>query len=500
MLKKLINRIREGLKPVSKKVKAVISAMALLAILLPSTVNVEGTKAVSGTPTPRFNYMQGDVEMLRAAKPGDNYADPISAQNGDKVIFLVYFHNGVEGSVAHNTKIRVDLPAGETNKVVATSYLWSDETPVINDTIVNGQIVGQTGQTINLTSKAKIRYVPGSTRMFVNGDQNGKAIPDGINTTNGINIGNINGCWQYSGYLTFQTEIFGNTQVTLDKAVSHLGSSTWYEQITATPGETVAYRIAVRNDGELTAASILIKDRLATYTSYVNGSTYLYNKSTGATTGQKMSDTLTTTGISLTNIAPGNDGVSYLVFKAKVSDSIPAGTYSLSNVGEVYIGTALQDRDEARIIVESTSTIHLNKTVYDSDTRSWEKIAQGEIGSIESFTVTVTNKGNVVAQNVVVKDILPMFALLYGDIKLDGVVLTATQKAAFLGSGLNIGSINCGASKSITFQVKVDGCPPLGETLITNTAYSSASGISEVTSSAQIRIQMNAPIVPIYMK
>lgn len=490
----MLGKILSKIKKLTTKSKVLLSILAAAAVILPVTSTVADTSV--NTNSPRFNFLQGDVEMLQVAKATDNtWSDPITTSNGEKILFLMYFHNGVLNTTAHNVKARVDLPTDASTTLKSTSYLWSDETPYITDTVVNGQIVGNSGATVNVPTAARMRYVPGSTRIYQNGSQTGEALADGITSSNGINIGSIQGCWQYSGYITFQAELFGNSKMTIDKSVANIGGA-WSEQINANPGDTVAYELAIRNDGDLSADNVKVTDQLAIYTSYIPGTTYLYNKTTGPNTGIKQADTLTTSGINLNGIVPGNDGITYLKFKAKIDTNIPAGIYGLVNVGSVYLSNILQDTDEAKVVVTSTSVINLDKRVYDNVTRNWEKISNGVIGDVKTFKITVTNSGNTPLKAVKVRDILPIFTNLTGNVTMNGVVLTPAQSNSLFSTGLSVGDLGIGCSNEIVFQVVVQGCPPLGESLLTNTAYASGTGATEVTSQAQIRITVTAPIAP----
>lgn len=497
MLKKIGSKLSVWFSKAGLAGKVSIALLTLGASILPLSSSIADSGiGTSSNNSPRFNFLQGDVEMMRLSRQSQPaWTDPISASNGEQVAFLLYFHNGVLDTTAHNTKLRVDLPNEAGTELKMTSYLWSDETPYITDTVVNGQIVGQSGGTVNLNSAARIRYVPGSTRIYQNGSQTGEALPDGITTSAGINIGNIQGCWQYSGYVTFLAELFGNSTLTLDKKVANIGGS-FVQQINAKPGEEIAYRIAVRNDGDITAATALVKDELATYTSYIPGSAYLSNSVSGANS-VKLSDTLTTTGVTLTNIAPGSDATQYITFHAKVDTSIPAGTWGLVNVAKVYIGDSLQDRAEAKVIVVSTVSISLDKRVYDPTNRTWEKISNSMFGEVRTFKITIKNTGNQTINNVVVKDVLPLYSTLYSAVTLNGATLSSSQQSQFFSNGLSIGSLAANQQSELVFQVVSSGCPQLGESLITNTAYSSASGVSEVTSSAQIRITVLTPTAPV---
>jgi len=498
MLGKWFQKSTSAVKKVGLVGKILIAGLVMGASLLPlsQTIAQPGSVNSASNLTPRFNFLQGDVEMMReSTDAAPTWADPISSTNGQQVAFLLYFHNGVVDSTAHNTKFRVDLPTTASTQLKMTSYLWSDETAYITDTVVNNSIVGVSGGTINLPEAAKIKYVPGSTKIYRNGSATGTVLPDGITTSNGVNIGDVQGCWQYSGYVSFLVDLYGNSQVSIEKKVSHT-DSVWTEQINANPGETVSYLLTMRNDGTLMAPSFKVTDALADYTTYVAGSTYLFTDLAHPENGTLEPDTLTTTGLNLNNLKLGANGIQYLKFKAKVSSRIPAGTRTLVNTGKIFIGTALQDSDTAKVIVTSAADLDLDKTVYNPSTLTWGKITDAKIGDIRTFKIIVKNSGNTSLNNVTVHDILPFFSSLSSAVTMNGANLTSTQQSAFFGSGLNIGTLQSNGQVEFVFQVLIIGCPPLGNTVLTNTAYGLATSITELTSSAQISVTTSAPVAP----
>lgn len=498
MLKNLWTRSKKVLKKLSSKSKILITVLAIAASILPYSANIAnsatGTVVPQGIDSPRFNFREGDKEMLRMAKPTDTaWSDPLSAQNGDRVEFLLYYHNGVENTTAHNTKVRVDLPTTESNQFKMTSFLWSDETPFITDTVVNGQIIGLSGGTINLPTSAKIKYIPGTTKLFANRSTTGVALPDGITTSGGINIGDIQGCWQYSGLVGFAAQIFGNTQLTLAKTVAK-SDLVWQEQVPAMPNETVNFRMIVKNSGDLKAVNASLKDQLPTYLNYVSGSTFADLNNTGSFI--KLPDTLTTSGVGLGTLTNDANKQVIVKFQAKVDGNIPAGSQLLVNWASLFLGGVFQTKDSASVAVNTSSAISLEKTVFDATSRSWAKSTTGTLGDIKSFSVIVKNTGSRPLNNVVIRDILPIFTSLSGDVKLNGRILSASEKSQLLGSGLNIGSLPVSGSATLTLQVLINGCPPLGNSTLINTAYASAIGINQIISSALINIHIDPPTDP----
>jgi hypothetical protein len=256
------------------------------------------------------------------------------------------------------------------------------------------------------------------------------------------------------------------------------------------------YKRQLRNDGDLASGNVRVVDQLAPHTSYINGTTYLYTDINNLDNGVKQPDTITTSGLTVGNIQP-NGGAVYFKFKAKVDSGLAAGTYELVNIASVFAGTTLLSRDQAKVIVSTSANLILEKEVYDPATRSWQKSTSAEIGQVRTFRITVKNSGNAPMTQVSVRDILPIFSTLASPVSYNGQNLSSADQAMFFGSGLAIGTLNPGQQAEFTFQVKTVGCPPIGETIVTNTAYAVASGIQEVISSAQIRINMSAPVAPV---
>ena len=492
-VRNLFANVGERLKGFFTSRKKVLATVAVCATVAASVVGLQANRVAQSAGTPRFNFMQGDVEMLQVAKTtsGSTWGDPASANIGDRVAFLFYYHNGMENTVAHNTTLRVDLPVSQGTSLKATSYLWSSETAYITDTVVNGQIVGQSGATVNVPTNARIEYVPGTTRWFPNGSQTATQMPDGIVSASGLNIGDIQGCWPYAGYVTFLADINGQSKLVMDKKVAHPGESTWHDEIVANPGDSVAYSLGIRNDGDVTATQVSVKDILPSYMTYEPGTTFWYRHNGGnAADDVQLPDTMFTTGVSLIDAVPGN--VIFVSYRVHVNSDIPAGTWALNNVAKVYQAGVEKDMDQAKVTVIANRGLIIDKMV--SNGVSWVEQNTAKLGDTVTYRIIVRNTGNIAVSGVYVRDILPVYVnYIAGSTKVDGALVS---DQIITSAGLSLGNLAPGAQKVITLSGKIYGCPPVGGYTLVNTGYTHGTGVAEISNSATTIVNVSVPASP----
>lgn len=487
----LLSKVGEKVRGFVSNKQKVVATAAIVATLVAGVFGLQAHDSAKSAGTPRFNFLPGDKEMLRVAKVTEStWVDPITASVGDRVAFIFYYHNGMVDTTAHNTTLRVDLPVAQGTQLKATSYLWSSETAYITDTVVDGQIVGQSGATINTTGPARIEYVPGTSRWFPNGSQTGQNLPDGIVSASGINIGDVQGCWPFTGYVTFLADIKGQTDLVMDKKVAHPGETTWHDEINANPGDSVVYDLGIRNDGDITATQVTVKDILPTHMTYETGTTYLYTAANPQ--GVKLPDTLYTTGVSLPDVIPGQSNSVYITYRAKVNSNIPAGSWSLNNVAKVFQAGVEKDMDQAKVNVTANRGLVIAKQV--SNGTSWVEQSTARIGDTITYRIIVRNTGNIAVSSAIVRDVLPVYVnYITGSTRVDGAVV---GDGIITTAGLSLGNIPAGGSKTITLQGKIYGCPPIGGYNLTNTAYTWATGISQISDTAITVVNVSAPADP----
>jgi hypothetical protein len=149
------------------------------------------------------NPVVGDERPFFAGSlNGANVADRIKVNNGDEIVLRAYVHNnadpnliGTQAAIARNVKIKVLVPTAkqaDTNMIAFISA--SNATPaMINDTM-----------SVYADKAFTIQYIAGSAQWTTNTGT--VALNDNI-VGDGTYLGDMNGCFEYSGYVTLRVRI-----------------------------------------------------------------------------------------------------------------------------------------------------------------------------------------------------------------------------------------------------------------------------------------------------
>jgi len=259
------------------------------------------------------------------------WQDSVTVQPGQEYVVRMYVHNDAASSlnlVAHNVTAKFDLPTTTGTSIDVNGFI--DASNIGANATGNAGSFGEIWDqaTFNGTSPFNLAYETGTLHYNNNGfGPNGVAIPESVFTSTGAALGydhldgNIPGCFQYSGYLTFTvkpqfapTDSFSTT-----KQVRKLGDTTWSKSVNVTTGDTVQYQITYKNTGAANEYNVIVNDTLPQGVTYVPGSTILTNPNYPS--GKAVSDNLMTAGgINISSYKPGS--VATLVFNAKVTASV----------------------------------------------------------------------------------------------------------------------------------------------------------------------------------
>ncbi|KKU73738.1 MAG: Peptidase M23 [Candidatus Wolfebacteria bacterium GW2011_GWB1_47_243] len=133
-----------------------------------------------------------------------NWSNSVSANEGEVVSFLVYYHN-TASDTASNTRIRVQLPSGAFTNVSIQGDVWAH----------NGSAVAGTAS-VSLSSNQTLTFIPGSVAWYPNQSTVSQTLPNGQNgseivSSNGLIIGDIASGWDAQGYIVFRAQVSSNT-------------------------------------------------------------------------------------------------------------------------------------------------------------------------------------------------------------------------------------------------------------------------------------------------
>jgi len=370
---------------------------------------------------PQFNFMANDLELLAVSNVTQqtDWSDPVSANPGDKVAFRAYYHNGVENTVARNTKIKVILPNTASTKLVANSSLWADNAAMVTDT-----------GTINSVEAQTLEYIPGSTKWFKSEGQDPISLPDGI-TEDGVNIGNIQGCWPYIGYVTFLTKTkevpTPEPQLVYSKEAWNIIRNVDATLVINKPNEIIEYRLTAENRGN-DAAYLQVKDDIGGVLRYAN-ITNLYGSNLSS---QVISWPAVT-------LAPG-DSVTKK-FRIRIKEAIPANqlVHLINEYGNRVDVPARRD-------VNCDPGLRIEKVVRNvtQGQTNFTKTNSANPGDVLEYRMKVINEGDIELRGVKVRDILPNHVSYLNNTARYGygpLAINNPLSNNLVGSGVNLGRL-----------------------------------------------------------
>jgi len=308
------------------------------------------------TDNPNIGDERNFVGIRESGTTG-NWQDTQSVQAGKEYVVRLYVHNNAAANlnlVARNVTAKVGLPTSTGKSIEVQGFInSSNATP----TEVYDHATFTGAQDFNLA------YVPGTLKYYNNANGNGFTIPESIFTNSGAKLGytsmngDIPGCLQYAGYLTFivKPQFAPTGDFTMTKQVRKTGTTERSKSVTVNPGDQVDYLISYKNTGATQQKNVVVADQLPAGISYVAGSTILKNGN--HPNGTPVSDGVTSTqGINIGAYNPA--AAAYVKFTAKVTanDSLAVcGTNKLNNSAKVITDNGTK-QDTADVKVDKTCT------------------------------------------------------------------------------------------------------------------------------------------------
>lgn len=335
-----------------------LSALAVATVAVPATLLAWGPERPtytvnhpadhvtfnSITDNPNIGDERNFVGIRENGTTG-KWQDTQTVTPGKEYVVRLYIHNNAAENlklVANNVTAKVNLPTVTAKSIEVQGF--------INSTNASPKEVYDHA-TFNAAENFNLAVVPGSMKYYNNANGNGFSLPETLFTSTGAKLGydkmdgNIPGCFQYAGYLTFivKPQFAAKQDFTMNKLVSKHGENKWVDNYAAKPGETVDYLLEYKNTGNAQQDNVTFRDTLPADQTYVAGSTVFGNSK--FPNGNKATDDITGVGVNVGSYAAGANA--WLLFSAKVAangDLDKCGPNTMTNTAKVSAaGTSKSD-------------------------------------------------------------------------------------------------------------------------------------------------------------
>ncbi|GMR65363.1 hypothetical protein BAC7755_20330 [Bacillus sp. MN7755] len=417
-------------------------------------IPVPNQPAVSGTDTTNIVSTQVNNATVTMAKAVDkNFADI-----GDTLTYAVSFTS--TGNTNANNVIFTDaIPTGTT---FVLNSLTIDGTTQVGANPANGVNIGSipTGTTKNVSFQVVVNTIP-ALNVVSNGSS--ASYQYTVNPSQSPVTKNIS-----SNLVSTQ---INNANVALTKSTN--------KQF-ATIGETISYTILITNSGNTAATNVQLTDPLPNGTILTPGSVTLNGVLQNV-------DSLVALPI---GTIPG--GATFTLSFQVTVINITAQNPIINNAFASYLYTvnpSLPPTSKTANSNSVTSTIrlanlHANKSVSQTF---------AEVGDVLTYTFSLTNDGNVIANNVVLSDSIANGTTFVPN----SVTINNVTQPGVTPASINIGSITAGTTITASFEVLITSIP--NPNPISNSASISynfivdpnASPVSKNTTSTTTFTQVN---------
>lgn len=380
------------------------------------------------------------AKAVRNATTGGTFATTANAVPGDNIEYRITYSNS-GNAPATNVKITDTLAAGQTlvaSTCVAPACTYDAATRTLTWTFAS--VPGPGSQTVTFTVKLDATF-PGSTTIKnvanVTTTQEGTKPPPSNETT--VNVTSLP---KSEPGKTAQNITTGGAPGTT---------------ITASPGDTIQYNLTYKNAGTSPATNVVLSDPIPARTTFVSCSD-------SCTQTKDAGGVVTEVSWTLASVAPGETVTR--TFRVKLDDTFPAGaTTPVTNVAKACIGTSCVSTPPVTVNVKTPSS-STNKDVRVLPDGTFANTASATPGDSLEYRLIYTNSGPGDAHDVTLSDVIAdgqTFVSCTGSCDSTTTPGTVTW---------SLGTVAAGASRTVTFIVKLDDTFPAGTTTIDNVAVS----------------------------
>ncbi len=441
------------------------------------------------------NFPRTPTDNPKTPQPNDPTNTPVTVApliNATKVDFLVVDadNNGVPSP---GDTLLYTVTIANNGNTAATNVQFSD-TPDTNTTLVAGSVQTSQGSvtggnagtppvTVNLgtipasatatiTFQVKIKnpLPAGVTQVANQGFVSGDNVPPGIPTDNPKTP------QPNDPTVTPVTTAPLITATKVDSLLVDADGSGF-----PSAGDTLRYTMVIANSGNATANNVVFTDTPDTNTTLVSGSvTTTQGSIVGGNSG------VPPVQVNIGSIPVG--GTVTITFDVRINKPLPQGVTQVANQG-IVSGSNIPNTptDNPKTPAPNDPTItpvtplpYL--TAYKRDSLAVDADGNGYAspGDTLLYTITINNAGNSAANNVIFTDTPdPNTTLVAGSVTTTAGVITSGNTGTPPVT-VNLGTIQPGATVTITFKVTINNPVPVGTTQVANQGFLTGTNIPRV--------------------